>query len=117
VAIGDISATDDKAVAEQLSQARGQGQGAANGLDEVLEALAKAQVDRLVVDLRAAAEKTVDAAKHPGLAVPPGVADAGELPADRVLVAAAALTDASVTLLPSELGRGGGVAALLRWAD
>ena len=117
VAVADITATDDQAVAEQLSQARGQGQGAANGLDEVLDALAKSQVDRLVLDLRAAAEKTVDPAKHPGLAVPPGAADAGELPADRVLVAAAALTDASVTLLPAELGRGGGVSALLRWSD
>ena len=117
VAVADITATDDQAVAEQLSQARGQGQGAANGLDEVLDALAKSQVDRLVLDLQAAAEKTVDPAKHPELAVPSGAADAGELPADRVLVAAAALTDASVTLLPSELGRGGGVSALLRWSE
>jgi hypothetical protein len=108
----------DADVAGVLDEARGRGDGAATGLDQVLEALAKAQVRRLVADLEEVRDQTVDPARHPGLPLPATAAASGDqLPADRVLVAATALTDAEVTLLPASVARGGGVAALLRWAD
>jgi hypothetical protein len=60
-------------------------------------------------------EVEADTRRHPGLSLPD--ADGGVLPADRVLVAAAARTDAELTLLPASMARGGGVSALLRWND
>jgi hypothetical protein len=110
-----LQAARDADVAAQLDEARGRGEGAATGLEEVLPALAKAQVDRLVLDLAAIGERTVDVGRYDGLALPPGTT--GELPADRVLVAAGALSGADVTLLPASMARGGGASALLRWAD
>jgi hypothetical protein len=80
-----------------------------------LQALAQARVDRLVLDLDALHEREVRPADHPGLALPAGVDASKSLPADRVLVAAAALSGAELSVLPAELSRGGGVAALLRW--
>lgn len=110
-----LQASRDSDIAAQLDQARGRGEGAATGLDEVLPALAKAQVDRLVVDLAAMSERTVDVGRYAGLPMPSGVG--GELPADRVLVAAGALSGAEVTLVPASMAHGGGASALLRWAD
>ncbi len=110
-----LQASRDAEVAAQLDEARGRGDGAATGLEEILPALAKAQVDRLVIDLAAMAEHTVDVDRYDGLSLPPGVS--GALPADRVLVAAGALSGADLTLLPASMARGGGVSALLRWAD
>jgi hypothetical protein len=49
--------------------------------------------------------------------LPELAASADELPADRVVVAAAALTDAALSVLPAAMARGGGVSALLRWSD
>lgn len=113
----DLAATAEAEVTAALDEARGRAEGAATGLDEVLEALAKAQVERLVVDLGALEDKTVTPRRHPGLALPEPAASADELPAARALVAAAALTGAQLTLAPAEMTRGGGVSALLRWSD
>jgi|tagenome__1003787_1003787.scaffolds.fasta_scaffold20917107_3 hypothetical protein len=52
-----------------------------------------------------------------GLPLPAPALDATELPADRVLVAAAALTGARVSVLPASVAHGGGASALLRWDD
>lgn len=56
--------------------------------------------------------------------LPEPALEADELPADRVVVAAAALSSSSLSLLPAELipalagaGNAEGVAALLRWSD
>jgi hypothetical protein len=113
--LAELEARRDEEVSERLMEATGQGAGAARGLDEVLDALVKAQVERLVLDLDAAREMTVDPAEHPGLPVPDGAA--GELPADRVLVAAAAATQAQLSVLSKEQTRGQGVAAILRWDE
>lgn len=107
----------DAEVAGQLDEARGRGDGAATGLDEVLEALRKAQVDRLVLDLQALSGRTVAPADLDGVPLPEPAASSKELPADRALLAAAALTGARLTVLPKSLARGGGVSALLRWSE
>ena len=90
------------------------GEGVARGREDVVQAFVLGQVETLVLDQRAARELTVRPASYPGLAVPGTVGD-DTLPADRVLVAAAAATDAEVVLLPAERSKGQGVAALLRW--
>jgi hypothetical protein len=59
----------------------------------------------------------VEPAQHPGFALPTNAASASDLPADRVLVAAGALTGAQLTVLPASMARGGGASAPLRWAD
>lgn len=112
-----LRATGDVELAARLEEALGRGEGAVHGVPEVADALAAARVDRLVLDLDAAAGRRVRPADHPGLALPRAAAEADELPADRVLVAAAALTGAHLTLLPGDLTGGGGVAALLRWTQ
>ena len=113
--LAEIEAHDDQGVIERLAQAEGEGHGAVHGLDAVMSAFVKGQVETLVLDLRATGEMKVDPAHHPGVALPEGAA--GELPADRVLVALAAATDAEVTLIPAAEIHGEGVAALLRWDD
>lgn len=113
--LADLEARRDQEIAARLLEASGQGAGAARGLDEVLDAFVQGQVERLVLDLEAARELTVDPAEHPGLPLPEGTT--GALPADRVLVAAAAATQAELSLLPRELTKGTGVAALLRWDE
>ena len=113
--LAEVEARADAEVLERLAAAEGQGGAVATGLDDVLEALVRGQVERLVLDPAAAAEQTVDPADHPGLALPEGVA--GRLPADRVLVAAAAATSAEISVLPREHTHDTGIAALLRWDD
>jgi len=110
-----LSAEADADLAGRLDEARGRGEGAAHGVDEVVDALSQARVERLVLDLGRARESVVKPADHDGLPVP-SAAREGEVPADRVLIAAAALTDAELSLLPAGMGRGGGVSALLRWS-
>jgi hypothetical protein len=115
--LAEIDAADDQELTGRLDQARGQGSGGAHGLEAVLDAFVQARVDQLVLDLDAAADKTVRPREHEGLPLPTSVDTSQELPADRVLVAAAALSGAEVRLLPASLAHGGGVAALLRWDD
>ena len=86
------------------------------GLEPVAEALAKAEVDTLVLDLQAAREQSLDPTTYSGFPVPPGCEDAGPAPADQVLLAGATLTGSAVRLLPGGLvPRGDGIAATLRW--
>jgi hypothetical protein len=111
-----VAARDADTVA-LLDEARGRGTGAATGLTEVLDALAQGQVDTLIADLETVRELTVRPGEHPGLAMPPGIDPDAELPADRVLIASAALTGARVDLVPAAMAHGGGVSALLRWEN
>jgi Bacterial archaeo-eukaryotic release factor family 2 len=113
----ELVAADDADVAARLDEGRGRGEGVATGVDEVLDALVKGQVEQLVVDLDLLQEKTVRPGQHAGLPLPPPAVDAQELPADRVLVAAAAITGAHLTVLPASMSHGGGASALLRWDD
>jgi hypothetical protein len=117
VALAQLKAADDQTVVDRLTEGRGRGDGAATGLDEVVDALVQARVERLVLDLGAAKEKSIRPRRHEGLPLPPTAAEADELPADRALVAAAALSGADLSVLPAELSGGGGVAALLRWTQ
>jgi hypothetical protein len=110
-----LEADDDQRVTDRLLEKTGQGSGAARGLADVLKALVQGQVERLVLDLEAAHGLTVTPSEHPGLALPSRAANEVNLPADQVLVAAGAKTDAVLSVLPTELTKGGGVAALLRW--
>ena len=111
----DLEAHADQETIERLQAATGQSEASAAGIDAVLDALVRGQVERLVLDLDRMRDETVDPADHPGLALPQGAA--GPLPADRVLVAAAAATRADVALLPAEETGTSGVAALLRWQE
>ena len=113
--VAGLEAHADHETIERLEAASGQSEAAASGLDEVLAALVRGQVERLVLDPAKLQDETVDPADHPGLAVPETAA--GPQPADRVLVAAAAATNAEITLLPAEQVGGSAVSALLRWDD
>jgi len=113
--VDGLVAERDAAVAARLDEARGRGEGSATGIDEVAEALAQSKVEQLAVDLDALAERTVPTERLVGVALPDAAQQQRELPADRALVAAAALTGASLSVLPSTMSRGGGASALLRW--
>lgn len=108
-------AHDERDVAQTLDRGRATGEGVATGLDEVITAFTRAEVDRLVLDLQAMHERTVRPSNHPGLTLPGAASTASELPADQVLIAAAAATGAEVVVMPSELTHGGGVSATLRY--
>ncbi len=110
-----LSREHDAEVAARLDEGRGRGEGAATGLDEVVAALAQSQVEELAVDLQALEERTVTTKALVGVPLPASALAERELPADRALVAAAALTGASVTMLSASMSHGGGAAALLRW--
>lgn len=122
--LADLEAHAQKEIADQLAEAAGRDRGAAIGTDAVLDALVRQQVDRLVLDLDEAADETVRPSRHEGLVLPEPALAAEGLPADRVVVAAAALSGSRLSLLPAQLipalggaGHAEGVAALLRWTD
>lgn len=112
-----VEAAEETEVVDRLLQDTGRQEGAARGLHDVLHALVRGQVDRLVLDLDAAREMTVNPKEYPGLTLPEPAASARELRADEVLVAAGAAIDARLSLLPRDLTKGAGVAALLRWEE
>lgn len=114
-AMTHLEGEDDAEVGAQLDEALGRGEGAATGLNDVADALAQSRVDRLVLDLAELEGRTIATDRLDGVPLPAAARAETELPADRALVAAAALTGASVTLLSSAMSHGG-VAALLRWA-
>lgn len=122
-ALADLEAHSVDLIAQRLARGLAVSEGVVTGPDAVADALVKGAVEQVVLDLPDAHAAGVSAADHPGLALPASAMDAGELPADQVLVAAAALTDAEVSVvpheipLPRELTLSSGVAALLRWDD
>jgi hypothetical protein len=111
----ELVAASDADVSARLDQGRGRGAGVSTGLDEVLDALVQGRVEELVVDLEVMSEVAVHPGQHQGLPLPEPAVSADQLPADRVLVAAAALTGANLRVLPASMAHGGGVSALLRW--
>ena len=115
--VAQFEAHAEREVAERLAEGVGRQRGVAVGPHEVLEALVKGQVDTLVVDLDEVRDATIRPRDFPGLDLPGPVVETDELPADRVLVAAAARSDAGISLLPSELIPQSAVAAILRWED
>jgi hypothetical protein len=121
--LDETRARDIDALFQELARGTAIGEGVVTGPDRVADALVKGEVERLVLDLGDAHETTVDPDDHPGLALPEAALHAGPLPADQVLVAAAALTGAEVSVLPHEVplpqdfALSSGVAATLRWDD
>ncbi|HEU0104484.1 MAG TPA: Vms1/Ankzf1 family peptidyl-tRNA hydrolase [Mycobacteriales bacterium] len=108
------------------AQERGQGKRAADGVQDVVEALRKAQVETLLLTTDAAAYSTLLFGPEPAqigttadeLAAL-GVDDPKEGPMIDVLIRAALGTGAQVQLVPHELATAprGGVGAVLRYAD
>ncbi|MCW2850098.1 MAG: hypothetical protein JWR90_4072 [Marmoricola sp.] len=102
------------ALADALREQRERGGALATGVDEVLEAFVRGQVDTLLLDPAETAEIEVDAAHHPGLnlgqELPPG-----PVRADQALIAAAVLTGAAVSINRREALADSPAAALLRW--
>jgi len=86
----------------------------ATGVADIADAFVRGQVDTLLLDPQAAADFTLDVAKHPGLVLPAAVTEP-ELPADQALVAAAVITAAEVRVAPGAALGGVPAAALLRW--
>ena len=113
--VAGLEADADQEVADQLAEGTGRQQGVALGSADVLDALVRGQVDRLVLDLDQARDATVHPVDFPGLDLPEPASRAAEVPADRALVAAAARSDAQISLLPADLIPQRGVAAVLRW--
>lgn len=112
-----LEAEGQEELTGRLEEKWGQGAGAVLGVDDVIDALVQHKVDTLIVDLQKAREVTVDPTRYPGLPLPEQALGTHELPADQVLVAAGAATDAAIAVLPSAQTKGGGVAAMLRWDD
>lgn len=112
-ALAEHQARADAEVLEQLGTGEGQAGTSCRGLDDVLDAFVRGQVDRLVIDLQGARELSVDPAEHPGLPLPEEAH--GKLPADRLLVALAATTQADVVTMPAAATDGEAVSAVLRW--
>ena len=115
--IAQFEATAEQEIADQLAEGVGRNNGVAVGAKQVLDALVKGQVDTLVIDLDQVRDATIRPADFPGLELPEPAAGAAEVPADRVLVAAAVRSDAEIALLPAELIPDREVAAILRWDD
>jgi len=115
--LAHIEAEDQRDLSGRLKEKWGQGVGAVLGVDDVIEALVQRKVETLVLDLQKAHDIAVDPTRYPGLPLPEQVVTKKELPADQVLVAAGAATDAALAVLPAAQTKGGGVAAMLRWDD
>jgi hypothetical protein len=115
-------ASDQEADLDRLRQELGRGGGAAErGVGSIVHAVRQAQVDVLFLDPDALGDRTLLAldaepwvAAAPEDAAPAGVL--GPVPAAEALIRAAALTDASVRLVPGAvMPDGSGAAGLLRW--
>jgi hypothetical protein len=115
--LAEYEAHAEEDIAERLAEGVGRHRGVAVGSVDVLEALVRGQVDQLVLDLDQAGSAVVHPVDFPGLELPDPARTAPEVPADRVLVAAAARSDADVALLPGSLIPDHGVAAILRWEN
>jgi hypothetical protein len=92
----------------------GQDNAIAVDMDAVADAFVRGQVQTLVLDPAAAAERTVTRQDHPGLSIG-AVAPTEPVPAHQAFVAAAALTGADIALSQGSMLGGHPVAALLRW--
>lgn len=115
--LAHLEADDQRQLTGRLEEKWGRRNGAVLGVDDVIDALVQHKVDTLIVDLQKAHDLTVDPSRWPGLPLPEQARARKELPADQVLVAAGAATDAAIAVLPATQTKGGGVAAMLRWDE
>lgn len=115
--VAEFVAHDERDVMDTLEATSGREQGeSAVGVSDVLDALVRGQVQTLVLDPGRAAEEEVRPSDHEGLPLPPSLPTDEALPADRVLLAAAALSDADVVVL-DEGRTSSPVSAILRWSS
>ncbi|WP_423184672.1 Vms1/Ankzf1 family peptidyl-tRNA hydrolase [Arthrobacter sp. NyZ413] len=117
-------ATEQQRLVERFAEQEGQANPeSATGLGAVVGALQQAQVDVLILNDRALSERRLLAlGSEPWLATSEdqalGADVVGSVPATTALLRAAALTDASVLLVPNGVMPDGvELAALLRWAS
>jgi len=113
-ALLDQAVSRRMAVAHTLKDRLGRDQAVATGVRDVADAFVRGQVETLLLDPAQAAEHSLTLAEHPGLTLGPAPHHE-PLRADQALIAAAALTDADITVSPSSTLGGAPVAALLRW--
>jgi hypothetical protein len=93
----------------------GKGESVAIGIADVIDALIRGQVDRLLIDVDRSREFSVEPPHHPGLSFG-AVKDLPEsIRADLALIAMAALTAADVNVTRARTMGGAPAAALLRW--
>jgi hypothetical protein len=98
----------------ELKDRLGQDTAVATGVGDIAAAFVRGQVDTLLLDPDAAREVQFVVKDHPGLDLGAVPTDQS-LPADQVLVAAAARTSANIVLTPRTTLGGAPAAALLRW--
>lgn len=120
--VAELWATGQQDVMDRLAMQEGQANPeSAIGIGAVVHALQQAQVDVLILNDAALAERNLlalDAEPWIALAEEESLAAnvLGKVPAPAALLRAAALTDARVLLVPGPvLPEGAGAAALLRW--
>ena len=102
-------------VVRTLQERRGRNEAVAAGIPAVIDAFVRGQVDTLILDADRTAQDEVDPRHHRGLALG-AITDLNRaMRADLVLVAAAALTGAEVTIAQDAVLEDEPVAALLRW--
>ncbi|HEX8508046.1 MAG TPA: Vms1/Ankzf1 family peptidyl-tRNA hydrolase [Propionibacteriaceae bacterium] len=99
----------------ELKARLGRDDSVAIGVGDVVDALVLGKVDRLLIDPAAAANFEVQPGKHPGLALGAASGLPSTIPADRALVAAAAMTNADIVVTRSSTLGGAPAAGLLRW--
>lgn len=121
--VAEHEARRDAEVREQLDSAGAHGL-AVHGVDRVLEAMRKGQVETLVLGDDPGDDQLATGADPLAIGTTVeelgtlGVADGALAPADRVLVRAALATDADVVVLPASVMPGGTtVGAVLRYSD
>jgi hypothetical protein len=99
----------------ELKERLGRDDSVAIGIGDVIDAFVRGQVDRLLIDPVRAAEFEVQPEQHPGLALGSITGLPKTIPADRALIAAAALTGADVVVTRTGTLGGAPAAGLLRW--
>lgn len=114
-AVEEAVATLRLAQGDELHERLGRDDAVATGVADLLDAFVRGQVDRLLIDPDEASELEVRPADHPGLAFGAISPMPDTVRADTALVAAAALTGASITVISSRLLSGAPAAGLLRW--
>lgn len=122
--VAEVWAGEQQAVMDMLAVQEGQpNPESAQGIGDVVHALQQAQVEVLILDDAALAERRLLALDaEPWIATANyealGAGILGEVPAPAALLRAAALTDAHLLLVPGPvLPKGAGAAALLRWSS
>ncbi|MCW2851707.1 MAG: hypothetical protein JWM84_1371 [Nocardioides sp.] len=103
-------------LAHELRERLGRAYAVATGAHDVADAFVRGQVETLLFDPASTREQELQLSQHPGLQLGAvAVGDDEPLRADQLLVAAAVLTDASLSVAAPGALAGASAAALLRW--